>query len=67
DGLGHFRHVIVLDGAGPGRGLGPGLEVPDGDGESAWYLDVGEGRAVPMTPFALPAADWCESFARGLG
>ncbi|MBV2154747.1 hypothetical protein [Kitasatospora sp. SUK 42] len=63
EGLGFFRHVIVLDGAGPGQGL----EVPDGDGERAWYLDVGEGRAVPMTPFALPAADWCESFARGLG
>ncbi|MEV7597943.1 hypothetical protein AB0O91_11250 [Kitasatospora sp. NPDC089797] len=51
-GLGFFRHVIVLEGG------------PDG---GARYTDAVAGRSVAVTPFGLPSAQWCESFARGLG
>jgi hypothetical protein len=64
-GLGFFRHVIVLDGAGPSPGVD--TAIPDGVAEQAWYLGRTAGRAAPMTPFALPSASWCDAVVRGLG
>lgn len=62
--LRHFRHLIVLDGAGRDPVLP--AEVVDGPADQAWYVDAEQGVARRLSPYALPSAGWCEAVVRGM-